>query len=223
MSDKIKLYAYYTEEISQLKDQFLNSIKDDWDVNIEKWDSFDGNSDFGSKQFRLITTKKLYFLHEKIKENMGHVIIYSDVDIQFFRPCNSILLDSLDGNDLLFQSEILHNKNEINSGFMVIRCNKNTLKMFKECSNMRIDENIDSFFDQSILQYYIKNNTYIKWSVLPIEFYNMRLGKAIPENVVLHHATCTAPRIINGKELSSLEQKIKQLEAVSNEIRHRKP
>jgi len=218
MSSKLKLYAYYTEEISQLKDQFLNSIKDDWDINIEKWDSFDGNSDFGSEQFRLITTKKLYFLHEKIKENMGSIIIYSDVDIQFFRPCNSILLDLLDGNDLLFQSEMLHNNKAINSGFIVIKCNENTLRMFNACSNMIINEQDTSIYDQDKLQYYIIKNTYLKWSVLPIEFYNMSFGLPIPSNIILHHATCTEPKTINGKEMSSFEQKIVQLEDIKNRV-----
>lgn len=218
MSNKMKLYAYYTEEMSQLKDLFFNSIKDDWDINIEKWDSFDGNSNFGSEQFRLITTKKLYFLLEKIKENIGSIIIYSDVDIQFFRSCNNIILDLIDGNDLLFQSEKVNSNKVINSGFIVIRCNENTLKMFKECSDMRIDKNVTSYFDQTILQYYITTNTYIRWTVLPIEFYNRSFGVAIPQNIVLHHATCTEPKTINGREISSLEQKIKQLEAVRNEI-----
>lgn len=216
MTNKMKLYAYYTEEMSQLKDYFFNSIKDDWDINIEKWDSFDGNSNFGSEQFRLITTKKLYFLLEKIKENIGRIIIYSDVDIQFFRSCNNIILDLIDGNDLLFQSENVNSNKVINSGFIVIRCNENTLKMFKECSEMRIDQNVSSFFDQTILQYYITINSYIKWNVLPIEFYNRCFGVAIPQNIVLHHATCTIPQIINGKEISSLEQKIKQLESVKS-------
>ena len=91
--NKIKLYSYYTDDITVLKDNFISSIKDDWDINIQEIDKLNGNSNFGSNQFIQITKNKFEFLKSKILENMNNIIIYSDVDIQFFKSCNDIILD----------------------------------------------------------------------------------------------------------------------------------
>jgi hypothetical protein len=47
---KTKIYSIYTDEIKEVKDIFLESIKDDWDINIEYWGKAgEGNGDFLTK------------------------------------------------------------------------------------------------------------------------------------------------------------------------------
>ena len=40
----------------------------------------------GSPNFKNVNYKKMFYIHEKIKENLGNCIIISDLDIVFFRP-----------------------------------------------------------------------------------------------------------------------------------------
>ena len=146
------------------------------------------------------------------------------MDIQFLRGCNDILLDLIKDNDILFQHEDPKVEfKTINTGFMVIKCNEKTFKLFDECSKFNADKY--KFFDQSIIQDYIYliNTNCVKWDVLPLEFYNKIHGDILPENIILHHANLTFKEIDkDGKLITSLEKKIEQLNLVKNEVLNRK-
>jgi len=61
---------------------------------------------------------------------MGDVFVYSDVDIQFFKPVNALLIDAIEGYDIVCQKD--HpDDGQLCTGFFVIKATKRTLKLWK--------------------------------------------------------------------------------------------
>lgn len=211
--EKIKLYSIYTDENSILRDFFLKSIQDDWEVKISYW----GNAgEGGGSGFTLgwynILRKRIGFLLDKIKENWGKIIIWSDIDIQFFGKCSGLISKSIIDKDIIFLSEHWPKK-EVNGGFYVMRCNSKTLLFLESVLQTKIEELPRG--DQTAMNDILKANIIgIKWDILPRQFWAMSHGWPPPISLVLHHANCTRPQIRNGSTIGSLEQKIEQLERV---------
>lgn len=225
---RIKLYSIYTDEVVKLKNIFIESIKDDWDIDIQYWGK-SGDSDFSTKAWYDILKKKLEFLIIKIKENWGQVIIWSDIDIQFFSKGNDLIEAAIADKDILFQSERWP-VNDVNTGFVVIKCNEKTLQLYQLAADCNI-EHLE-LGDQSAINTILrKKKIEISWSILPPQFwatshfmYNSSLP---PIDIVLHHANYTAPITINGKKIRSLELKLKHMkhirEYVQNAVNYKTP
>ena len=218
---KVKLYSIYTEENSILKDIFLESIKDDWEIDISYCGKAgDGGGSGFTSGWHEIIRKKIKFLVDKIKENWGSIIIWADIDIQFFGKCSALINKSIIDKDIVFISEQWPKK-EVNTGFFVMRCNPKTLSLLELVSQANMD-NLP-YADQSAANNILKDNTIgITWDILPRQFWAMSHGWPPPINIVLHHANCTRPKIINGRIIGSLEQKIQQLEKVRKYVTSRK-
>lgn len=218
---KTKLYAVYTDEVKGLKDIFQASIKDDWDVELIYFGKAgEGDGDFKSPGWDYIVRKKNEFQIRTIKENWGRVIIWSDIDIQFHAKCSDLINIALSGKDVVYQAEHW-SKKEANVGFAAIRCNEKTLELYT--SVLQYDLKSLPFSDQSAINDILsKNRIGIEWDVLPNQFYAMShymFNKATPPpDVVLHHANCTFPGIIDGKKVGSVELKIQQFELAKKYI-----
>lgn len=189
---KIKLYSIYTEEAYELKDIFLKSIQDDWEINLSFWGKNGEDGNWGTKSFGKLIRRKVEFIVEIIEKNLNNIIIFSDIDIQFFRKCTDIIEQAIEKNDILFQSENWPEKN-INAGFIVIRCNQRSLTFFKTV--LKKDFEKLRFFEQSAMNEILNDNRInINWDVLPAQFWAMSFRTPPPFDIVLHHANCTAPR-----------------------------
>lgn len=209
---KLKVYSVYTDETAVLKDIFLNSVKDDWDISMKYWEPVGNDGDFGSPGFIKLLRHKMEYLIDLIQENSGNIIIWSDVDIQFFNPCNPLINKCMADNDILFQSELWPEK-IINSGFMVIRCNASTSKLFEHASKEKMEEM--KHVDQTAINNVLKGNCVnIKWDILPQQFWAMSHRTAPPKDIVIHHANCTTPIVRGGKKVGSIQLKLKQMEMV---------
>lgn len=213
----MKLYSIYTDELEELKNIFLTSIKDDWEINIQyQGKSGEGNGDFSSKGWYKILQEKLELIVEKIQENWGDTIIWSDVDIQFFAKCNDLIEVAIAGKDIVFQAEWWPQK-EVNTGFSVIRCNSKTLALYQ----LALESDIENLKlgDQSAINQILKENKIdIVWDILPKQFWAtshfMFDSSPPPANIVLHHANCTAPIIEEGEKIGSVALKLEHLENV---------
>lgn len=205
---KIKLFSIYTEETIELKDIFLRSIQDDWELNLVYWGKNGENGNWGTQSFGKLIRSKLRFIIDTIEKNWDDIIIISDIDIQFFRKCTKIIEKQIKGYDILFQSENWPEKN-INAGFMVIRCNKRSLGFYKAVYDKDIEKL--KFFEQSAMNEILQENKQdLRWNILPAQFWAMSHQKKPPIDIVLHHANCTAPTIRNGKRIGSIELKLEQ-------------
>lgn len=219
--EKTKLYAIYTDEVKELKDNFEASIKDDWDVEIAYFGKAgEGDGDFKSPGWTNLMRKRVHFLIEKIKENWGRVIIWSDIDIQFYDKCADLIDLALSGKDIVYQAEHWPKK-EVNVGFAAIRCNEKTHDLYT--SVLQYDLNSLPTAEQTAINEILSNNNIgVEWDVLPNQFYAMShymYNQALPpRDVVLHHANCTVPEIINGKKIGSIELKRQQFELANKYI-----
>lgn len=216
-TEKIKLYSVYTDETEALKSIFLKSVKDDWEINIGYWGKAgEGRGDFRSPGWYKIVKKKIEFLIDKVRENWENVIIWSDIDLQFFGNSSDLINRAIVDKDMLFLSEHWPEK-EINSGFFVMRCNSKTLSFLELVLRAKI-EDLD-FGDQSAINDILKYNEIgVKWDILPSQFWAQSHSPNPPLDVILHHANCTAPQMRDGKKVGSTELKIEQLKRIRRHV-----
>jgi len=81
----MKLYAIYSKYNEKLKDEwFLPSLNDEFELVFKEAKSFGG--EYQTDGFREAVLEKSDLIINAIKENMGGLFVYSDVDIQFFKP-----------------------------------------------------------------------------------------------------------------------------------------
>lgn len=219
---KMKIFSVYTDEIAAIKPIFLDSMKDDWEVHVEYLGKAgEGNGDFHSRGWLDVQKKKLNFIINKIEENQGDVIIWSDLDIQFFAQCVPLIEQAIEGYDVLYQAERWPRKDEVNIGFAVIRCNEQTLALYRMALEYDLDE-LQVADQTAINDILAKNKTDVKWDILPRQFWAMSHymhDKSVPPpDVVLHHANCTSPGTVNGKLVGSVELKLQQFELVKGYV-----
>jgi hypothetical protein len=211
---RIRLYACYTPSHEVLvKEWFLPSIKDDYEVIVEKHEQACPTACYMSNGWTSATLKKVEMLIRAIKENWGGLFVYSDVDIQFFRPTKDILLDLIQGMDMVIQRD---NPDGIAcTGFFMCRANEQTLKVWQEVQRRMTDKeylktnpNVDDQTEfNKVLQ---ERKPLLIWDFLPAKFLNGgtltgKYWKAgdrlhIPPNIVLHHANWTQGGVKNKIE-----------------------
>ncbi len=206
--NKVKIFSIYTEEAKELRDIFLQSFQDNWDVNLLFWGKGGENGNWGTISFGKLMRKKIEFILKTIKANWYDVIVIADIDIQFFGKCHKIIDQLLECNDILFQSENWPER-KINAGFIVIKCNNNTFRFFENVYSQDIEHL--QFFEQSAMNHILEDESIeLKWDVLPSQFWAMSHQSTPPLDLVLHHANCTAPIIRDGKTINSIDLKMEQ-------------
>ena len=210
---KIRLLAAYTEEIVCLKDNFLKTLKDDWDLEIDFCGKVgEGNGDFGTPGFVQLTRRKIDRLAERVRSYSEDILVWADMDIQFFGLCTPLLLRALKNKDFVIQSEYWPQK-KINTGFMAMRCNPATAALFDAVKAMPFETFL--FHEQTAIEKYLQENRLkINWAILPWQFWARTHGWPPPIDIVLHHANCTQANLRDGQKVGSLALKLEQLECV---------
>lgn len=84
------------------------------------------NGRWGSMSFSSAIYDKTKFIMRQVAKNQGNMLLWSDVDIQFFAPVIPKLEELMQGKDMVFQRDH-HLHEEICAGFFVTRCTKKTL------------------------------------------------------------------------------------------------
>lgn len=220
MPAKIPLYAFYTPSHQKLKDEwFLPSLKDDFDLHIT-YSPQEGKGEFGQQDYLQAMLKKVDLIIDAIKQNYNGIFIYCDVDIQFFKPVKKILLNNLQGYDLLIQRDSPDGK--VCAGFFIARANKIMLKLWLKIKEEMIQDNF--YDDQTILNTILlrkRREFPVVWNYLPTMFMSggTFTGKHwkpgdelfVPHDIVMHHANWTI----------GIPHKIAQLEYVKKIVQAR--
>ncbi len=224
----MKLYAIYSKYNEVLKDKwFLPSLNGEFELILKKATCFGGAWETGG--FRDAVLEKDDLIITAIKENMGGVFVYSDTDIQFFKPVKSLLLEAIKGYDVVCQRDHPDKDGELCTGFFVIRANKDTLKLWKHVRKCGEKEGKDqASFNRMLrrLNHWWWRLRYlcpkIKYNYLPNRFfgggtttgkyYEPGMELPIPQAMVLHHANWTV----------RTENKIAQLEYVKRIVESRR-
>jgi len=190
--EKIKLFGVYNSEQKVLKDIFVESIKDDWEINISELDIPKG--DFKSPNHNAILKKKHEITFKAIKDNMSRIILCLDVDIQLFGQCMPMILREIENKDILFQSRLVHPAqwkaiDDVNTGFMAIKCNEKTLELFD--SLLKADWSKHGNQAQSTINYLLQLKAVkgLKYGAMPEQFWLPKWYTTYPpKDIVLHHA-----------------------------------
>jgi len=145
-----ELYEYYNKHIYQN----LNKI---FELDAIKIDNLNNNS---SHTFFGGVTIKIELILQKIKENMGNSIIFTDATI--FINSNNIneLVDFFNKyleNDLCFADN--DGKGYYNIGIILIKCNINTLIFFE---NVLTDLSNNHGWDQDVINKHLINKNNLK-------------------------------------------------------------
>jgi hypothetical protein len=212
----MKLYAFTNVAFEKLRDRFVATLKDDYEVIIKEA-FFSQAEGCTSSQVWIF---KMEMTIDAIKNNLGDRIIVSDIDIQFFRPTLP-LIESCPEVDLLIQFEQGRIEEVLNTGFMVIKCSRRTFRFFDEvlecCKHPRrnvLDEfgtqagNIEG--DQGVVNRKIRTERRLSWAFLPKEIWMYTPGSIPPANIAAHHATFAG----------SVEEKLEQMDKISVMVRN---
>lgn len=193
----MKLYSFCNKSYDYLKNIFLESCQDNYEMIIEEID-VEKTVGVHSKKIWTSKTKKII---DAIEKNHGQKIIFCDIDIQFFKPTQP-LIDSSPDVDILFQFE----NGKICIGFMVIKCNDATKNFFIEV----LERCERGEWDQHVIREKTKENK-ISWAFLPKEIWcYLPEDSTPPANIACHHATCAF----------TLEEKIEQMNSIRYAIKN---
>lgn len=136
----MKLYTHATNSHEQmLKDWLLPEAQKEFEVFIGRSKQY-GTGTFTDKEWGKNTKNKSRTMYRAVFDNMGDYIVWSDCDIQFFRPIKDRLLELVGDNDI----GVMKNNdktNELCSGFFIAHCNEKTLKFFDNILNHNIFNN----------------------------------------------------------------------------------
>lgn len=213
-AEKIKMYVQYTDSHEKMmRDYFLPSIKDDFELIIEKHNQRSKTGHYGSPGYNDTMIDKVNLILRAIKENWGKIFIFSDVDIQFFKKCEDDILKNINGKEIIFQCGILNRS--ICAGFFACKASAKTKKLFENVL-LFLKQN-PQIHDQGALTILLIHNKYpINWGYLPVEYWNPGIinGKRwdylthksfdLPNNIIMHHACYCV----------GIDNKLKQLEIV---------
>ena len=204
---KIRLYSFSSPETKELEKLFRESIKDDWEVTIDHFESTAiGNGFFNDRKWHDSIRYKAARVLDYIKSNIGDIIVISDIDVVFLKPCKKKILELIEGKDVIFQSEHFPTSGAINGGFVAIRCNEKTLKFWENIN--KCDFSRFYYADQDIINTLLPISG-LKWGLLPNEFYNRSHSIAPPVNkMFIFHATLT----IHG---DTIKEKIKLINEIN--------
>jgi hypothetical protein len=211
----VKIYSFYTPSHSVLfENYFLPTAQNEYDVVSHQFErQICTSGEYQSTGWRETQYNKVLFWIQAIEENMGDIIVCSDVDVQFLGATKKYIQETMGANDLLFQ--VNDELGYICSGFFACRCTFKTKNFFEIVAKklkaiMHIEGGGEQYVIHSIFKErwhglkYGKFKSELFWC--PLESYESLNNLKIPETIRFHHANWT----------TGIDSKIEQLEFVKN-------
>lgn len=199
-----KLYCMYTPDFhTLLRQYFLPSIKDDFDLDISEFPQECPAGTFRSNGWDETMLRKLELLERAVMEHWNdRIFFYSDIDITFLKPILDISLNLLGSNDFVVQQG--WPRNGLCAGFFVMRGNERTLGVILAAQQL-LREKI-CIDDQEAIQKALddRRNGEISWGFLPAEqfpngrrvlkhthgHYSEASDIELDDSILLFHANC---------------------------------
>lgn len=192
----MKLFFFYDSNFKPLRDNMVGSLQDAFEL------CEDFQEDLGVMMNRAGGGIPTYlYKAQKIKDALsaveeGQVFLFSDVDLQFFAPVQSIVEESVRGVDLVLQREF--EDIGVNIGFVAVR-NTAATRAFWEHVHSEIDRT--KALDQRVVNNTLysglaKEKFGLEWGRFPPEVWasSMSHSGQLPARIVLHHANFTIQR-----------------------------
>lgn len=179
----MKLYTFYSENFLPLKKIFSKSLKDNFDVEYVLFDfDADKGKTGGGYNIWIFKTKLIIDL---IRENLGEIIVFSDIDIQFFKKTEPIIRECLQNNDIVFQRE--NGLTKVNIGFIGLNCNSKVLGFWEEVLKIILEKKM---WDQQVVNDLLLAENKLNWDYFPVSIWNWNLSQSW-KSIVLHHSIGT--------------------------------
>jgi len=198
----MKLHYMYDESFSDLKDIFLSSLKDDFQLNPIKiptpifedgckpYKKFGGG--FETWKYKISNIIRII---DECDEN--ELFIFSDVDIVFYQSTKNIINKLSIDADILFLREFFEDVRpdiqigNINIGFMAIRSTPEVRRFFFDVYETMISTNVmEQYVINDIL--YNKHDYKLTWKLFPPTFCSSSVGiENINKDIILYHANCS--------------------------------
>jgi len=193
MSKRIPIYAVITPSHRVLYEEFfLPSLNQDHfelhALDLEQ----EGKGEFLAADFKKCILFKVEQIIASIKRHEQEIIVWSDVDIQFFDLTATKMRAPFKNDKLLFAVQRLaRGRNDVCGGFYALKCNQQTLSFFEKVLYTTIHETNGN--EQDALNLLLRKEDAPEWEFLGPEFYARTHGVWLPRNSVIHHATCIVP------------------------------
>lgn len=165
----MKTYCCYTPSHKILFDKhFSPTAPSSMEIHATLID-IKGTGDFQSAGYLECIRRQMDLVIESIRTNLGQLIIWCDVDIVFIRdPQDELVrLAAASNSDLYFQREA-HHLPDVNTGFILIRCNEATLAFFQKVKSQMLASPEEN--DQMVINKMLAGPCDIRWEVLPWSF-----------------------------------------------------
>lgn len=216
----LQVHTFFTPSHQILFDDWLNYSAKTHGIQIYPFLNFDQlctTGSFGDDGWRATQLKKVEnYISIFENNNDSEIIVGTDADVQFIRPCENQLIEFLGNYDISFQENV---GGKICSGFFVARCNSNVIDFFKKVSNSlknEISKSSEGGGEQYEMWKLIESGNHsANIGMLPKnEIWNPRTKYTelselvIPDNMLVHHANWT----------HGLDNKIKQLAYVRERL-----
>jgi hypothetical protein len=202
----MKLFAVVTPSHRSLYERFFLPSLDTsaFELNACLLEQ-DGAGEFLADDFKNCIQFKLQKILESIHQNSGAILVWSDVDIQFFGLQPDHILSYFDEEtDFVAQHWSLAS-DEICGGFYAIQSSPRMYDFFTEVSNLTRDSTGGN--EQDAINLALKTSPLsVRWGFFGPEFYSRSHGIRIPSNALLHHATCVIPHDYVNQKISLLTQ-----------------
>jgi len=202
----MKLCYMYDDAFIPLRDNFLASIKDDFELislvlNKPKFSSNPNMSDLYGGGIDVWLEKPKYLLRIMDRCKPNEYFIYSDIDIVFFKPIISTIKNILGDKDILFLREIPAGlvpwqggegvPGNCNFGFCIIKSCDKTRKFFQDVLSVI---ETTKLMDQTVVNKILFGDpTYdLNWGVLPLEFTTTSFihNNQVNNKSLMFHAIC---------------------------------
>jgi hypothetical protein len=215
---KVKLITQYSQSHAKMLDSFLGSFQDsDIELVINRVPQVCATGAFRSADWSLATRNKIIFLINEIKLFNCDILVFSDIDVQFFSSIKEYVIDSFNRTsnsspplDIIFQNDCPFSLGkQICTGFFALKPSDKVLK-FWNCvlENMQDNKHLD---DQDVTQLLLQSWVDVGLSV---DVFNHRVftyghtldldtppvgglpwnplkDVSVPEDIVVHHANWT--------------------------------
>jgi GR25 family glycosyltransferase involved in LPS biosynthesis len=147
--------------------------------------------------------------------------IFSDVDIQYFKPFHHITNHLLETHDILFQSDDY----SVCMGFIIFKNNNAVKKLFEITLNLLITSDDEKYHDQKAVCDALIEYKDLKYATLSKDFFNFKFYETpstelwsmkkiisskleIPANIIMHHANW----------IMGIDEKLEMLRFVSKQV-----
>jgi len=150
----MKIYVFHTDNNEKLlREWFLPTLKDDYPVIVKKGEQGGYKGVYKEDGWFYLTTQKIDFVMQAIRENWNEAFIFSDPDIQFFGMISRYLSNIHKKQDMLFQRNSFYKNSRIGdlcTGFFLCVGNAKTLNFWQNVKKLIGQNSMD---DQDAANY----------------------------------------------------------------------